>query len=74
MAESNIIRKILATDGRPLEDDSEILQPVLHLMSAPRKIFIRNIIPAMNYWLKVPEEIVEKVSYICDTFNEACYL
>ena len=70
-----IVAKILKADGSSLEEkDSDILAPVLHLMSAPRKSILRRIIPAINYWLKAPEEIVEKVTYIVEIFNEACYL
>ena len=71
---NEIIAKILDLDGSPLEDDTEILQPALHLLSAPRQSYLRQIIPAINYWLRVPEDIVEKVTYICETFNETYYL
>ena len=71
---SEIIAEILRADGSPVEGDSEILQPVLHLLSAPRKSFLRRNIPAMNYWLRVPQDIVDKVMYICETLNDTLYL
>ena len=71
--ENEKITSILRADGREVKD-SDLLQPILHLMSAPRESILCNIIQAFNHWLRVPEETVEKVLYLCELLNETLHM
>ena len=65
--------EIIRGDGSP-DENREILQPLLHLISAPRKDIVRYIIPSFNYWLKAPADVVEKVHYITELMAESMHL
>ena len=65
--------EIIRGDGR-LDENQDILKPLLHLISAPRKDIVRKIIPAFNYWLKAPAEVVEKVHYITELMAESLHM